>query len=234
MLTAENPGGPGGLGEGSRDIRESMTEYTGTPAGTPAGAGAHAAAAAEKGTETTGAERETDGRRPGDGPARGRDESPEERADRRWVELLQEVRVAQTGVQILFGFLLTVVFQPRFSELSDTDSNIYLATVVLGAVTTGALIAPVSFHRMVTGRQLKPQMVVWASRLTVVGLVFLLCTMASALLLILRVALHNAVALWIVAGLVVWFVLCWFVLPAWARHDGAKHTPETSGGADAP
>jgi hypothetical protein len=150
----------------------------------------------------------------------GRDESPEEQADRRWAELLQEVRVAQTGVQILFGFLLTVVFQPRFTDLSDTDTNIYLATVVLGAVTTGALIAPVSFHRMVTGRQLKPQMVEWASRLTVVGLVFLLCTMASALLLILRVALHNAVALWIVAGLVVWFVLCWFVLPAWARRDG--------------
>lgn len=167
-----------------------------------------------------------DERRPDEAGPRGRDESPEERADRRWAELLQEVRVAQTGVQILFGFLLTVVFQPRFGDLSDTDTSIHLATVVLGAVTTGALIAPVSFHRMVTGRRLKPQMVEWASRLTVVGLVFLLCTMASALLLILRVALHNAVALWIVAGLVVWFVLCWFVLPAWARRDSARHGAE--------
>ncbi|MEU0523570.1 DUF6328 family protein [Streptomyces niveus] len=164
--------------------------------------------------------------RPGGTGPRGRDESPEERADRRWAELLQEVRVAQTGVQILFGFLLTVVFQPRFGDLSDTDTNIYLATVVLGAVATGALIAPVSFHRMVTGRRLKPEMVEWASRLTVVGLVFLLCTMASALLLILRVALHNATALWIVAGLVVWFVLCWFVLPAWARRDSARGAGE--------
>ncbi|MEU0957699.1 DUF6328 family protein [Streptomyces niveus] len=167
-----------------------------------------------------------DTRRPGGTGPRGRDESPEERADRRWAELLQEVRVAQTGVQILFGFLLTVVFQPRFGDLSDTDTNIYLATVVLGAVATGALIAPVSFHRMVTGRRLKPEMVEWASRLTVVGLVFLLCTMASALLLILRVALHNATALWIVAGLVVWFVLCWFVLPAWARRDSARDADE--------
>ncbi|MFC9605867.1 DUF6328 family protein [Streptomyces niveus] len=167
-----------------------------------------------------------DTRRPGGTGPRGRDESPEERADRRWAELLQEVRVAQTGVQILFGFLLTVVFQPRFGDLSDTDTNIYLATVVLGAVATGALIAPVSFHRMVTGRRLKPEMVEWASRLTVVGLVFLLCTMASALLLILRVALHNAIALWIVAGLVVWFVLCWFVLPAWARRDSARDAEE--------
>lgn len=179
------------------------------------------------GTRRPGGEGRPDGERPADGSgARGRDESTEERADRRWVELLQEVRVAQTGVQILFGFLLTVVFQPRFSELSDTDTNIYLATVVLGAVTTGALIAPVSFHRMVTGRRLKPEMVEWASRLTVVGLVFLLCTMASALLLILRVALHNAVALWIVAGLVAWFVLCWFVLPAWARRNSARHVAD--------
>ncbi|WP_255285797.1 DUF6328 family protein, partial [Streptomyces niveus] len=69
--------------------------------------------------------RTPDARRPA-----GRDESPEEQADRRWAELLQEVRVAQTGVQILFGFLLTVVFQPRFTDLSDTDTNIYLATVV--------------------------------------------------------------------------------------------------------
>ncbi|GGJ85340.1 hypothetical protein GCM10011583_16230 [Streptomyces camponoticapitis] len=157
--------------------------------------------------------------RPGDDGPAGRDESPKERADRRWAELLQELRVAQTGIQLLFGFLLTVVFQTRFTKLSDTDTNIYVATVVLGAVTTGALIAPVSFHRMVTGRQLKPEAVEWASRLTVLGLVLLLCTMASALLLILRVALHNAVALWIVAGLVVWFVLCWFVLPAWALHS---------------
>ncbi|MFF8958346.1 DUF6328 family protein [Streptomyces sp. NPDC014894] len=147
----------------------------------------------------------------------GRQETEDERADRRWTDLLQELRVAQTGVQILFGFLLTVVFQPRFTTLSDTDRDIYLATVVLGAAATGALISPVSFHRLLTGRRLKPQTVVWASRITIVGLVLLLCTMASALLLILRVALHDASALWIVAAMVLWFVLCWFVLPLWIR-----------------
>lgn len=71
---------------------------------------------------------------------RGRNETEEERADRMWTELIQEVRVAQMGVQILFGFLLTVVFQPKYDDLSDTDQMIYLITVVLGAVTTGALI----------------------------------------------------------------------------------------------
>jgi hypothetical protein len=152
----------------------------------------------------------------------GRHETPEERADRRWGDLLQELRVAQTGVQILFGFLLAVVFQARFTTLGATDRAIYVVTVVLGATTTGALIGPVSFHRMLAGRRLKPQTVTWASRLTVVGLVLLLCTVASSLLLILRVALHSALAPWLVAGVVCWYVCCWFVLPGLARrrHHG--------------
>ncbi|CAM5280071.1 Amine oxidase OS=Streptomyces alboniger OX=132473 GN=CP975_31615 PE=4 SV=1 [Streptomyces alboniger] len=157
----------------------------------------------------------------------GRRETQEERADRRWAELIQEVRVAQTGVQILFGFLLTVVFTERFDELGDIDRAIYVVTVVLGSTTTGALIAPVSFHRLVTGRRIKPQAVVWASRLTLVGLVLLLCTLTAALLLVLRVATHNAVVPYLVAGVVGWYLLCWFVLPAWARH---RHTtPDRDG-----
>ncbi|MGW0546541.1 DUF6328 family protein [Streptomyces altiplanensis] len=155
------------------------------------------------------------------GLRRGRDETEEERADRLWAELLQELRVAQTGVQILFAFLLTVVFQPRFADLSTTDRHIYVVTVVIGAATVGSLVGPVSFHRLVTGRRLKPQTVMWASRLTLLGLVLLLCTMALALLLILRLALDSSLALWLVGGLVAWFVLCWFVLPVWARHAGA-------------
>ncbi|MFG2290184.1 DUF6328 family protein [Streptomyces sp. NPDC048595] len=153
-----------------------------------------------------------------DQPAHGRHESTEERADRRWSELLQEVRVTQTGVQILFGFLLTVVFTPKFATLSETDRTIYVVTALLGAATTGLLIGPVTFHRFVAGRHIKPETVIWASRLTMLGAVFLLATVASALLLILRVALHDRVVPWLVGGLVVWFVLCWFALPLWARH----------------
>ncbi|WP_309053979.1 DUF6328 family protein, partial [Streptomyces sp.] len=63
----------------------------------------------------------------------GRNETPMERADRQWSELLQELRVAQTGVQILFGFLLAVVFQPRFSDLGSVDRTIYVVTVFCGA-----------------------------------------------------------------------------------------------------
>ncbi|MFI1393548.1 DUF6328 family protein [Streptomyces sp. NPDC020681] len=165
----------------------------------------------------------------GDGRNRGRDETAEERADRRWGDLLQELRVAQTGVQILFGFLLTVVFQPRFADLSQTNQDIYTCTVLLGAATTGALIGPVSFHRLVTGQRLKPQTVVWASRLTVLGLILLLCTMASSLLLILRVVVDDTAAAWLVAGMVLWFILCWYVMPAWARavHSAESDEPST-------
>jgi hypothetical protein len=151
----------------------------------------------------------------------GRDESEDERADRMWGELIQEVRVAQTGVQILFGFLLTVVFTPKYAELEHANQVLYIVTVVLGATATGALIGPVSLHRLVSGRKVKPQAVRWASRLTFVGLVLLLATMTAALLLILRVATHDGYVPWLVSGVVIWYLLCWFVLPLWARH---RHT----------
>ncbi|MET9134290.1 DUF6328 family protein [Streptomyces antibioticus] len=147
----------------------------------------------------------------------GRDETEDERADRMWGDLIQEVRVAQTGVQILFGFLLTVVFTPRFTTLSDTDEAIYIVTVVLGSAATGALIGPVALHRLVSGRRMKPQAVQWASRLTFVGLVLLLATMTAALLLVLRVATHDDYVPWLVTAVVLWYVLCWFALPLWTR-----------------
>ncbi|MEU5434356.1 DUF6328 family protein [Streptomyces sp. NPDC020719] len=153
----------------------------------------------------------------------GRDETPAGRADRKWGDLLQEIRVAQTGVQILFGFLLTVAFTPVFHQLGSTDRAIYLCTVVLGSVTTGALVAPVSFHRLLAGRHIKPTAVVWASRLTVTGLVLLLATMSSALLLVLKVASHGDYWGWLVGAVVAWYLLCWLVLPLWVRH---RHTTD--------
>ncbi|MFE1290653.1 DUF6328 family protein [Streptomyces sp. NPDC058751] len=155
---------------------------------------------------------------PDDAQRNGRDESPEERADRKWADLLQEIRVAQTGVQILFGFLLTVVFQPTYRRLSDADQTLYMVTIVLGATAVGALVAPVAFHRIVTGRHIKPQAVVWASGLTLLGLLLLLLTMTSALLLVLRTATHDeGYVPWIVAGVAGLYLLWWLVLPAVLR-----------------
>jgi hypothetical protein len=149
-----------------------------------------------------------------------RDESLEQRADRRWNDLLQELRVAQTGVQILFGFLLTVAFQQRFGDLSAGERRLYVVTVVLAAATTGAFVGPVAVHRLLTGHRMKPETVTLASRLTVLGLFLLLCTMACSLLLVLRVAAADTTSLWVVSLMVVWFALCWLGFPLWAR----RHT----------
>ncbi|MGV9269095.1 DUF6328 family protein [Kitasatospora sp. NPDC003701] len=151
---------------------------------------------------------------PGGPAASGRDETPQERADRVWNETLQEVRVAQTGAQILFGFLLSVAFTPLFAGLPDFDRNLYVATVVLGAVATGALIAPVAFHRFLAGHGMKPELIRVAARLIAVGLVTLALTITGALLLLLRTATGNPAVAWILGGVVLaWFTAAWLVLP---------------------
>ncbi|MFJ9038643.1 DUF6328 family protein [Streptomyces sp. NPDC102406] len=167
----------------------------------------------------------------GAGRRHGRRETVEEKADRQWAELVQELRVALTGVQILFGFLLTVVFTPRFTELSDTNRTIYIVTVVIGSAATGALIGPVALHRQISGRRIKPQAVLWSSRLTFVGLLLLLATLTSALFLILRVATHDGLTPLLVAGVLAWYLLCWFVLPVYVRR---RHTEEEHDTDDAP
>ncbi|MET9407496.1 DUF6328 family protein [Streptomyces sp. NPDC002935] len=157
--------------------------------------------------------RTADGRQTGT-QADGRDESAHERADRMWGDRLQEIRVAQTGVQILFGFLLTVVFQPTYRRLSEADQTLYMVTIVLGATAIGTLVAPVAFHRIVSGRRIKPEAVVRASRLTMLGLFLLLVTMTSSLLLVLRTATQDdGYVPWIVAGVAALYILCWFVIP---------------------
>ncbi|MEU6236143.1 DUF6328 family protein [Kitasatospora sp. NPDC047058] len=164
----------------------------------------------------------------------GRRESPEERADRRWSEMLQEVRVAQTGSQILFGFLLSVVFMPRFAGLGAFDRGLYVVTVVLGALATGALTAPVSYHRVLAGRRLKPQLVDGAARLVGAGLVLLSLTIGSALLLLLRVATGGSTAAGITAGVMLWFAACWLVLPVHQLHLHNGHDHDRHGCAEPP
>lgn len=85
----------------------------------------------------------------------GRGESPNERLDRNWVEILQELRVTQTGTQILTGFLLAIAFQPAFADLQDYQQRIYLVLVVIAVLTTALGLAPVSLHRALFRRRVK-------------------------------------------------------------------------------
>lgn len=89
----------------------------------------------------------------------GRDETPDERADRNWIELLQEFRVMQTGIQLLSGFLLTLPFQSRFGELDSFQRGTYLVLVVLAAASTSVVLSPIAVHRRLFGKQQKEQIV---------------------------------------------------------------------------
>ncbi|MFC9399024.1 DUF6328 family protein [Streptomyces sp. NPDC057027] len=147
-------------------------------------------------------------------PAPRPPEGARERVNRRWQEVLQETRVAQTGVQILFGFLLSLAFTVRFRELGGFDRGLYVVTVVLAASSTAALIAPVSLHRCLSGLRLKEEVVIAAGRLMVCGMVLLSLTVACTLLLILNVVLGGVLAAGIVVGgVMLWFALCWYVTP---------------------
>lgn len=146
-----------------------------------------------------------------------RRETPTQRLDRNYAEILQEVRVAQTGVQLLLAFLLTVAFTPRFATLTEFERRVYVAALVLGAAATALLIAPAAFHRLVYQRRLKRQLVLASSRFALCGLTLLMLSIGSALLLILSVTLGPPLAAWFTAGALGWFALWWFVVPMWTR-----------------
>jgi len=100
----------------------------------------------------------------------GRNETREEQLDRNWAELLQELRVLQTGVQILAGFLLTLPFQQRFEKLDDWEVGLYLANVVIAALTTAFILLPVSVHRRLFRKRLKEALVSSADTITKIAL----------------------------------------------------------------
>ncbi|GGO54638.1 hypothetical protein GCM10012287_44050 [Streptomyces daqingensis] len=166
---------------------------------------------------------------PGTGEAVER-ESPRERVNRQWHEILQETRVAQTGVQILFGFLLSVAFTARFDDLGEFDRTVYVVTVILGAGATGALIAPVSIHRFLSGQRMKDEVVVVAGRLMMCGMVLLALTVGSTLLLILHVVIPGLLAEVLVGLVMLWFVCCWYVLPVWLRNRAERKGGAPQGG----
>jgi hypothetical protein len=114
------------------------------------------------------AESESDGN---DDRRDGRDETATERADRNWGEVLQELRVLQTGTQILTGFLLALAFQPAFQDLTEGQRTFYLILVVLASLSAIVALAPVALHRTLFQRQMKPQVVAYghAALVTAVG-----------------------------------------------------------------
>ena len=141
-------------------------------------------------------------------------ESEKERATRRWNEMLQELRVAQTGVQVLTGFLLTVPFTQRFSELDKTDTNAYLVVVSASILAAGLLIAPVAFHRVLFGKSEKRWLIDAANQSARAGLVMLAITMAGVMFLVFDLVAERTWAFSATGVTVAVLVALWAVLPA--------------------
>jgi O-antigen/teichoic acid export membrane protein len=160
-------------------------------------------------------------------PGYTRDEPEAQRLDRNYAELLQEVRVAQAGVQILFAFLLALAFQPRFAELDTFDRAIYLVTLLAAAVAALLLIAPVAVHRILFRRRLKNELVVWTGRLAAGGLACLLIAILGAVLLVVDLVSGPLAAGIAVCALALIAIVFWCALPVrWlARSRSADDAP---------
>jgi hypothetical protein len=159
-----------------------------------------------------------------DGAADGRDETRTERLDRNWDDLLQELRVTQTGVQILTGFLLTLPFQQRFEKLSELQHDLYLVTFGLAATATGLIIAPVGLHRTLFGRHEKDALVRWADRFARAGLTVLACAVATVAVLVFDVVVSLTAGVIAGIGALLMYTVLWMGLPMAVRGQRSDRT----------
>ena len=143
----------------------------------------------------------------------GRDETEEERLDRNLGELLQELRVALPGVQVLFAFLLAVPFQQNFEKVSEFEKKIYFATLLLTAVSAILLIAPTAYHRLTFRYQQKHRLVFVSNRLSIAGLTVLAMAMTCAILLITHLLFGTVETIIVTVAILAMFVVFWAVLP---------------------
>jgi hypothetical protein len=149
----------------------------------------------------------------------GRDESEADRLDRNYGELLQELRVAETGVQILFAFMLSIAFQQRFQTLDDLQRTIYVITLLFCTLSIALLVAPVAFHRLTFRQGLKDELVKITNRLALAGTSFLLLAVLSGVLLIFDYVVGRGFAAVVTTVLAVLFISLWVVLPLSRRRE---------------
>ena len=154
------------------------------------------------------------------GPEQTSRETRKERVDRELMELLNELRVALPGVQILFAFLLIVPFQQTMGQATDFQRDVYFLTLVAVSVATGLLIAPAAQHRVLFRQQNKEALLHRSSRSAYAGVIALAVAVVSAVLLVTDVLFSRTQA-WVTAGGVAALLAWWWVaVPFWQRgHD---------------
>ncbi|HEY0903080.1 MAG TPA: DUF6328 family protein [Marmoricola sp.] len=157
--------------------------------------------------------------------------------DRNWSELLQELRVAQTGNQILTGFLLTLPFTDRFTDLTDGQRDLYLVVLLGSVVATGLNVAPVAYHRMLFRRRERRWLVAAAHASARLGLVMLALTSCGVVLLVFDIVVGRTTAVIAAVAVLAFLCLLWGAVPLvkWGR-DGQPETSDrrTSGSTSDP
>src|SRR3712207_6243634 len=147
-------------------------------------------------------------------------ETAKQRWDRNFADLLQELRVAQTGVQILFAFLLTLPFSARFEQTTPFQRDVYIVALLSAAFATAMIISPVAFHRALFRQGRKPELVRFAHRMASGGLAFMLIAMVASVLLITDFLLTLPAALIATGVTAAFFLTFWAALPFARRNWG--------------
>jgi membrane-bound acyltransferase YfiQ involved in biofilm formation len=146
-------------------------------------------------------------------PLHLRNETELERCDRHLAELMQEVRVAQTGVQVLFGFLLTVPFQQRFQRVNEFQETVYFVTLIAAAAATAFLIAPSAYHRLMLEQHDKPNIIHIGSGQMIAGLCALAIAMNGAVLLVTDVLFDASTVTVTLVAMGALYLTLWFGFP---------------------
>jgi amino acid permease len=149
-------------------------------------------------------------------------ETERQRWQRNFADLLQELRVAQTGVQILFAFLLTLPFSNGFDQTTEFQKDVYIVALLSAAAAAAMIISPVAFHRALFRQGRKPELVRFAHRMASGGLAFTLVAMVSAVLLITDFVLDRPIAFVLTAVTGLWFLTFWVFLPFSRRNWGEE------------
>jgi hypothetical protein len=143
----------------------------------------------------------------------GRDETEEERLDRNLSELLQELRVALPGVQVLFAFLLAVPFQQGFEKITSFQKDVYFGTLICTAIAAVMFISPSAYHRVTFRYQQKRKLIFYANQFSIAGLVFLALAMTGAITLVTDFLFGTAATIVTTALSALAFSFFWFAMP---------------------
>jgi Family of unknown function (DUF6328) len=141
------------------------------------------------------------------------EESKEEKLNRELIELLNELRVALPGVQILFAFLLTVPFTQRFARATDLQKDVYFFTFLCAAASTALLIAPTAYHRLTWRQHDKEHLLKMSNRLSIAGTVFLAAAMSSTVFVVTDVLFETTAAAVVAAATAAFYAWFWYVMP---------------------